>query len=503
MSKKIILVLMAVVFLSSARLAFASLIINEIMYAPANGSDYEWVEIFNNGSNAIDLDNYRFFHGENNSGPLTLRNGNTTVLQPSGYAIITKSLSDYTWLNSSLMILSASTLSLPDTGTNTYIAVSDPNKVILDHVTYDTTLGGTKESGNSLQLINGSWIAAMPTPGAVNQAGTTVSTAAISSGGGLVSTNSDTNSSVVTATTSSKIKIAEESKIKTQIKSKTTGFVGLPLAMEGMAFGLSSEPLHFGKYFWNFGDGDSKEVQVAGSGQFTHTYFYPGDYTVTLDYYSTNYEETPDASTQTTIKIVPADISISKVGDEKDFFVELTNNTDYSADISNWFLTSDQKSFMIPRNTILASKGKMMISPKITGFTIADQNTLKLVMPSGEVVFEYVNSVVPAKITTPPSAPLLINPVGDSTESGLEDPSPPLRGGVPAISKGGGNSQEINSNATLASAVSSDIVPEKSSSPIIPIFSVIFIGASASGVYFIRRKKIVPVEGNDFEILDE
>ena len=35
------------------------------------------------------------------------------------------------------------------------------------------------------------------------------------------------------------------------------------------------------------------------------------------------------------------------------------------------------------------------------------------------------------------------------------------------------------------------------------IISFVFIGASAGAVYFIRRRKIVPKTGNDFEILDE
>ena len=58
-----------------------------------------------------------------------------------------------------------------------------------------------------------------------------------------------------------------------------------------------------------------------------------------------------------------------------------------------------------------------------------------------------------------------------------------------------------------ASALSSDVLREENESPyslpIIPIVSFVFIGASAGVVYFIRRKKIVPKTGEDFEILDE
>ena len=124
MSKKVILFFIAIIFFTGFHLAFAGLIINEIMYAPGSGSDFEWVEILNSGSDSVDLNNYRFFHGQTNSGPLTLRNGDTAALPPGGYAIIAKSpatVGDYAWLNFSGMILSASTLSLPDSGDSTYI----------------------------------------------------------------------------------------------------------------------------------------------------------------------------------------------------------------------------------------------------------------------------------------------------------------------------------------------------------------------------------------------
>lgn len=284
-----------------------------------------------------------------------------------------------------------------------------------------------------------------------------------------------------------KTKIVETPKIKTQIIGKTLGFVGLPLSLDTMTLGLSGEQLRYGKYFWNFGDGDSKEIQVMNSQQFTHTYFYPGDYVVSLDYYQNYYSDNPDASNQITIKIIGVDISISRVGDEKDFFVELTNNTDYNADISNWILASDSKSFIIPRNTILAPKKKMIISPKITNFSILDKDTLKLMTPQREIVFNYLSSIIVPKIVpvSVSKTPTLILP-----RSSGEMPK----------------TEGVNDNL-LASTVSSETVNndsvKSSNFPIIPLASFIFIGASAGAVYFIRQKKVVSEDVNDFEILDE
>src|SRR3989344_6654656 len=171
MSKKTFLVLVGFAFLFPFNLVRADVIIDEIMYAPENGSNYEWIEIFNSGSESIDLESWRFFHGET-SGPLTLRNGDTTILQPSKYAIIAKSpsvVTNYDWLNFSGMILSASTISLPDSGDNTYIAISYSDQQIVDSITYDTSLGGSKESKTSLSNIDNVWKSGIPTPGEENE----------------------------------------------------------------------------------------------------------------------------------------------------------------------------------------------------------------------------------------------------------------------------------------------------------------------------------------------
>lgn len=165
MKKYLIIIIIFFLFTNKVK---AILEITEIMYAPILGADYEWVEIYNNSDKKIDLDKYRFSHGQN-SGPLTLRMGDSYFLSPYSYALITKSLKDYTWLNVPNLVLSSSVLSLPDRGDNTYIAISDPDKKILTEIKYDPLKGGSKISKTSLSRINGIWTAGIPTPGRDNQ----------------------------------------------------------------------------------------------------------------------------------------------------------------------------------------------------------------------------------------------------------------------------------------------------------------------------------------------
>lgn len=482
MSKKLIFVLMFVFFFSEFSLARADVAINEFVSHPSSGS--EWVELLNTTGTDISLVGWKLtdLATPGDSGQHEVLNKNLDMTIPAN-GIIAVDITNLNDGGDSIGLYNGTTL--------------------IDRVTYgtDSTVKNysinliAPATGKSGALISNIWQTNQdPTKGVQNPI---PSTSASTGGAGLASSDSGNNTASSSTTTAAKNK-TEEPKIKTQIMAKTLGFVGLPLSFQAMTYGYSGEALYFGKYFWNFGDGDSKEINLADSQIFTHTYFYPGEYIVSLDYYSNYYQNFPDASSQMTIKIVPADIVISRVGQEKDFFVELANKTDYPANLSNWFLASDQKSFIIPRNTILASQKTMIISPRITNFSIKDKETLKLMTPEREVAFDYSASLIPViateaktfsstPTTTPPSAPLL-NQEGD----------------------GGGNSVIPTENLPAtptggpASAISSDILPDKPTSPYIPIIIFfVFIGVSASAVYFIRQKRIIPQSGNDFEILNE
>ena len=181
--------------------------------------------------------------------------------------------------------------------------------------------------------------------------------------------------------------------------------------------------------------------------------------------------------------MVLINFTISKVGDEKDFYVELSNDTDYDIDISKWILSANNKFFTIPKNTVISSKKSIIISGKITGFTVTDEANLKLTMPTGEIVFDYGNSLVSStKIAVNNSQKV-------STENYL-DPNKVI------VSKNEIPTKGIEANSLLSQ--------ESKQNYLFYIILFFLLGVSGFGVYFIRRKKNVskPNE-NDFEILDE
>ena len=177
------------------------------MYAPESG-DSEWMEIFNSGDASVDLSDWRFFNNQDTSAPLRLQKG-SAVLSANEYAIITTT-SDWDFFSGT--VFSSSSFSLPNDSSkyNTYKAISNINKEIIDSVNYTTTTDSFG-NGSSLQLVNGSWINAVATPNLVNKN----------------SYNSPTETSNVFTNEENTVTSSKQ-KIKTQIIAKNIAFVGIP-----------------------------------------------------------------------------------------------------------------------------------------------------------------------------------------------------------------------------------------------------------------------------------
>ncbi|KKU94134.1 MAG: S-layer-like protein array protein [Candidatus Jorgensenbacteria bacterium GW2011_GWA1_48_13] len=151
---------------SGAEPQFFPIIINEIMYdLPGADTDREWIEIFNNGTTTVDLSSWKFFESNTNHS-LALVRGSVN-LPPGGYAVIAASttkflLEDNPTYSGTLL---DSSFSLSNSG-ETIVIKNDT--LLIDEVTYSSNTGANGD-GDSLQLINGSWQAAEPTPGEENE----------------------------------------------------------------------------------------------------------------------------------------------------------------------------------------------------------------------------------------------------------------------------------------------------------------------------------------------
>ena len=465
------------------------------MYDPA-GSDTgrEWVEIKNDTSGPIDISGYKFLESLSASNhSLTLIQG-TALIPAGGFLIIsndtTKFFLDYP--NFSGNLFKVSITSFNNSG-NT-VTLKDSNLNVVDTFIYSSAVGAS-DDGNSLQKISGSWSPATPTPGSTNDP---VAPPSSSPPSNSSSSGNNTNPSVVATTGGNgedpALKNNKKSqKIETKIIAKNFVFSGVPLELKVVSTGYYGEVLPYGKYYWNFGDGDSKQMTSNEMEKFSHIYFYPGEYSINLEYYMNYYGENPDAVDKFVVKVIAPSVVISSVGDEKDFYLEITNNGDYEADISKWILENNRTNFVFPKNTILGVKKKIIISPHISNFVFSDGDSLRLMTPQREVAYDYGSSLhkEETKDLVVQNTPSKVEKNSAKSISQLE---------ILKNSKKNKINDAIDLTATVISGTENK--NEHSFYFFGAVLSILIVFGSIS-VYFLRRKKNLQLAGEDFELLDE
>lgn len=368
----IFLVLFLVPVFASAQISFS-----EIMYDP-EGSDAnsggEWVEVKNIGSTAIDFTKWIFFENDINHG---ITADSTSVIQPGGYAVISKDPSIFKsyFTNFSGLLFKAS-FSLNDGEKLAMKSSKDDLVTDANSVTYTAELGA-KNDGKSLQKnSSGVWLSATPTPGS--------EISSVSANDSVVVETNTNNQTTTPSSDSSTANLVSSFPVEPQMvveagPNKTT-VAGALVSFSGVALGLKKEPIENAKYMWSFGDGTFNEGRSV-----VHTYRYPGEYIVVLEVSSGYFS----GSDRAKALVINPEIIISKIGDASDYFIEVTNNSKYEIDLSGWILRSQNTQFFIPKNTIIMSGGKVSFSSLVTGFSFSPDDKPSLLYPSGAPATKY------------------------------------------------------------------------------------------------------------------
>lgn len=362
MFKQLVYVFVIIVFcFLPSRVLFAGVVINEVQIETEANKDNEFIELYNNSSSEIDLTNFSIYKktssGTESSIVSKTRFENKKI--PANGILFLAREGEYSGTKTPDIFWPTS-YSLAQN--NSLILYKDfENKIIKHQVSWGEVSNFKLESNNSNNNEN---------------------------------TNSNntenTNTTTSTTTGSSSLSASSQQNIKKnpelKILAKNFGFVGQPVSFESVILNEEYRNI-YGKYFWNFGDGESKEFSSLENIKFNHTYFYAGEYNVYLEYYRTSYESNPYLTSQITINIVEPTLVISKTGEEGDFFIEISNTSNMNLDLTNFTLKGQNKIFIFPKNTFLNKEKKIVLSPKITNFNFTDKNFLEILDPSGKIIY--------------------------------------------------------------------------------------------------------------------
>ncbi|MFA6397224.1 MAG: lamin tail domain-containing protein [Candidatus Paceibacterota bacterium] len=353
--------------------ASSEVIINEFVSHP-NPGEKEWIELLNTTDNPINLTGWKLTELSTPSTDPVENDINSPVL--SGILLANDIL--VFEINSSKFNDTGDSIGLYNGTTLVYRVTYGTISTVINY-SIDLT---APEIGKSGAFISGNWESNQdPSKNDLNPNSNNEGTGNNDGGTGTGTGTTQTN------TTVQKTEEVEIPKISAEIVSKAIVVAGIPNDFEATILGYDKEPLRFGKLAWNFGDGGTKELKE--NEKISYTYNYPGEYVVVLDYTQYYYYPKPDATDRFIIKVVPSEITLSFIDSPTGLAVELNNPSKYEVDLSSWILSSNQKNFTFPKNTIILPGKKITISPQLTGFVSEDKNNLKLIYPNGGFAFTY------------------------------------------------------------------------------------------------------------------
>ena len=162
--------LLTIIIIIVVKTAYANLIINEVMAAPFDDESLnEWVELYNNGSEAINVSGFLF---GDNSGNDTIEGGlyrgEGTIIPAYGYAIMTdhstRVYDNFNYSDYAIKLYvddDSVGNGLKNSGESLYLY--DNSMQLIDRMDYNET-----EKGNCFAFINGSWQESFCTAGYPN-----------------------------------------------------------------------------------------------------------------------------------------------------------------------------------------------------------------------------------------------------------------------------------------------------------------------------------------------
>ncbi|MBX4198759.1 lamin tail domain-containing protein [Candidatus Parcubacteria bacterium] len=336
-------------------------VINEISYSPTSK---QWVEIYNNTDAVLDLALYKILDSgaSVNGHGITAVSGGLIPAHDYGVLVISSNTSAV-----SATYLYKASLGIKTTGDT---IVLKKGTSVIDTTTFSD---GVVTSGNSLQKqVDGTWVAALPTPGGVN---TAPPAPPIDAGSGTASTttattteSADTSTQATPAIVSSHYSFVPISNFEPGASYKVSagrnrlGFVGLPLAFKATT--NTNDPNS--TYFWNFGDGSTATGRDP-----QHIYGFPGRYIVVL-----NSELMGSvAVSRVTVNVVEPEVFITEVTPSH---VSITNKSKYEVNLYGWHLASLKGYFEFPLDTIIGPGETVTFPGGVTKLYPANQDSIAL-----------------------------------------------------------------------------------------------------------------------------
>lgn len=373
----------------------SALQISEIHFDPdGSDTDREWVEVYNDGQNAIDLTEIKFFEANVNHGIEIFNQANSTEknINAGEHVIIVQDINkfktDFPAFNGKIFKAS---FSLSNTGET--LALKDKDGNILHSVNYTSA---DKQTA--------------PTPGLVNSGNVPINYSTTTN---QTSTTTNSTSTTTSQSTNTNTNVGSESvnyfyrnywpeseKIYIKPGENKVVMQGQEIVFDPKVLDGNKKEVKNGlQYKWNFGDGYTSEKREG-----VHAYKFVGEFVVNLQ---VNYNGFVDES-KMYVKVVEPKVSVKLVTIDSVNVVEIRNENHFELNVGNLELKNavgtgvgeQNKIYVLPDKLFVLGNKSIYLGPELTGFASSTENVI-LSLLSGKVLSKYENPPVSQPLAGP------------------------------------------------------------------------------------------------------
>ncbi len=364
-------------FIIGTRVASANIIINEVAWMGTTASaNAEWIELYNTGTESVVLDEW-ILTAVDGSPSISL----TGVISAQGYFLLERTSDETIPQVSANQIYSGS---LGNNGEHLVLKNKEAN-IINEVDQVSGWLAGDNATKQTMQLVGNSWVTGEGTPGAQNN--------------GVVIEDSETMpvvSATATATSSNTttqntkkdsdeeiIPVNPDPRYSAKVISPNFSTAGVPVPFSVQVKQGTKKDLVSGRFEWYLGDGSAHRYYKNTA--FEHVFYYPGNYTVVMEYYSDALRDEPDSIHKKTITIVPDTLTIATTNDGA---LIITSEASKDIDLYQWTVKSQGNIYIFPKYSLVPKNGSLTLAPQVIGFEVNQDSIVQIRNPLSKVVAE-------------------------------------------------------------------------------------------------------------------
>ena len=335
---------------------FADVRINEVAWmGTLVSSNDEWIELYNTGSNEIDLSGW----------VLTAADGSPDILldgsiSSGGYFLLERT-DDLSAAGVTADMIYSGALS----NSGELLSLKNAQGSVANVVNHaEGWQGGDNILKETMQFDGSGWITASSTPGAANIASGNSEEG--SSGGTVGENNEESESSNVLYDEDGDI----VNRFTLSLEIDPVVVAGVPMDFDVRVF-KDGVRQYKGIHSWSFGDGGFVQNQHRYSRDNIvkkYTYENPGTYVAVFQYRTSIVKRDPDIEHRVYVHVTDHAVHIKDIIPWKS--ITLENNTTHEIDLAGWSLSRLGEQYIFPPNTIMLPKSTLTVSQKLLGVPV-------------------------------------------------------------------------------------------------------------------------------------